>query len=419
GFALSPQNNLTPVGDLIASSPATAFIALTHRFPLSDWRRGKANLDRDNGFASQYSLDYLRHNLAGGEGYEWDYATPEDAATQTRTFDPAPTIENGRKYKDIRGWWQGNVSRQTKPIVFVEIAYPSISYGTNPIDPATNAPRDAIGYPNLDTGITTFASDRGCQRAGCEAVLSFYNNPDNNPDSPSYNAPMVDLTRSSVACWDARLYPYSLRPARDPATGADLDHPANPDLAADWETGLQLNGKVARPPLTASNLGKWYFTDFDEPIDHNGNIYEPTQVKPPTITREGTLKTEPLGLGIPFNHPVAELLKDLRSQVPLVLTALRGHIKDDGTPTAFYPLWTGRVVANTRTLDSVSLDILPFSSVLERVGLTRAYTISCPHLLYGGQCKANIERATNKDQAVHSISGADVVMQWPVNDAGA
>ena len=61
------------------------FIGIDNYMPLSDWRDGTEHLDAEYG--SIYSLDYLRDNVAGGEGFDWFYHSPEAEAAQIRTPD--------------------------------------------------------------------------------------------------------------------------------------------------------------------------------------------------------------------------------------------------------------------------------------------------------------------------------------------
>jgi hypothetical protein len=48
--------------------------------PLSDWRDGAGHRDAQ-GWRGVHDLDYLRANVAGGEGYDWFYATETDRTT--------------------------------------------------------------------------------------------------------------------------------------------------------------------------------------------------------------------------------------------------------------------------------------------------------------------------------------------------
>jgi hypothetical protein len=81
------------------------FIGIDNYMPLSDWREGEDHADAHWG--SIYDLDYLRANVAGGEGYDWYYPHAEAREAQLRT--PITDGAYGEpwvyRYKDLRGWW--------------------------------------------------------------------------------------------------------------------------------------------------------------------------------------------------------------------------------------------------------------------------------------------------------------------------
>ncbi len=83
------------------------FIGIDNYMPLSDWRDGMEHLDARAGWASIYELDYLKANIAGGEGYDWYYASREDRDAQRRT--PITDGTYGEpwvwRYKDLASWW--------------------------------------------------------------------------------------------------------------------------------------------------------------------------------------------------------------------------------------------------------------------------------------------------------------------------
>ena len=85
-FGYHPQDGSGDVCfhlDPLWSDPEIDFIGIDNYMPLSDWRDGCDHADA--GWGSIYDLDYLRANIAGGEGYDWYYHTPEAEAVQLRT----------------------------------------------------------------------------------------------------------------------------------------------------------------------------------------------------------------------------------------------------------------------------------------------------------------------------------------------
>jgi hypothetical protein len=93
--------------DPLWASPSVDVVAIDNYMSLSDWRDGESHLDRVAGALSVYDRDYLEANIAGGEGFDWFYATAADRSAQIRT-----SITDGSagkpwvfRYKDLRAWW--------------------------------------------------------------------------------------------------------------------------------------------------------------------------------------------------------------------------------------------------------------------------------------------------------------------------
>lgn len=195
------------------------FIGIDNYMPMSDWREGDAHLDADAG--SIYDLDYLRANIAGGEGYDWFYASEQAAADQDRT-----SIEDGAhnepwvyRYKDIRNWWSnahheriGGVRAadptawvpNSKPIWFTEM-------GCASLDKATNQPNKFLDLKSSESSLPKFsngARDDFIQAQYLRAMVTYWGDAQNNPTSPVYDGPMVNMDRAFVWAWDARPYPY-------------------------------------------------------------------------------------------------------------------------------------------------------------------------------------------------------------------
>nr|WP_187429197.1 glycoside hydrolase TIM-barrel-like domain-containing protein [Roseobacter litoralis]MBC6964774.1 hypothetical protein [Roseobacter litoralis] len=205
--------------DPLWADPNIDFIGVDNYMPLSDWRDGDAH--SDIGAESIYNLDYLRGNIAGGEGYDWYYASEEAAALQDRT-----PIEDGAynepwvyRYKDIKNWWShehhdriGGGRAQTptawapgsKPVWFTEMGCASIDKGTNQPNKFIDMKSSESSLPKYSNG----ARDEFIQAQYIRAMVSYWGEEDNNPISPTYGGPMVNMNRAFVWAWDARPYPY-------------------------------------------------------------------------------------------------------------------------------------------------------------------------------------------------------------------
>lgn len=226
------------------------FVGIDNYMPLSDWR--DTSMHADAAARSIYNLDYLEANVEGGEGYDWYYASDLDRDQQTRTpiIDTAHGEDWVFRYKDLNSWWanphfdrpngvRASTSTawvpQSKPIVFTEFGCPAVNKGTN----QPNVFLD----PKSSEGQTPYYSDGSrddfIQYRYLQAHLMHWGNPANNPVSPTYNQPMVDMGRAYVWAWDARPWP---------------DFPNRSNVwsdGANFERGHWISGRVGAATLAA------------------------------------------------------------------------------------------------------------------------------------------------------------------------
>jgi hypothetical protein len=185
--------------------------------PLSDWRDGYEHLDAQD-WPAIYDRGYLQANIAGGEGFDWFYASPEDRAAQVRT--PITDGAAGKpwvfRYKDLRAWWEnqhfdrpGGVESatptawvpQSKPIWFTELGCPAVDRGTNQPNVFFDPKSSESFLPYFSRGWR----DDAIQRAYLEATYLWWGEPANNPVSSSTAAHgaragmrRLDLGRAAV-----------------------------------------------------------------------------------------------------------------------------------------------------------------------------------------------------------------------------
>jgi hypothetical protein len=234
--------------DPLWADPNIDFIGIDNYMPVSDWRDGEDHADA--AWGSIYSLDYLKANIAGGERFDWYYASAADAAAQVRT--PIQDGQHGEPWvfrpKDLKNWWSnphhdrvgGTRSAvptawvpRSKPVRFTEFGCPAIDKGTNQpnlfVDPKSSesfVPRGSNGR-----------RDDLIQMQYLRAMAEFWADGANNPVSPAYGGRMVDMTRAYVWAWDARPYPEF------------------PNLTSAWSDGDNyrlghwLNGRATNLPL--------------------------------------------------------------------------------------------------------------------------------------------------------------------------
>jgi hypothetical protein len=207
--------------DPLWADPNITFVGIDNYMPLSDWRDGPNHLDAQAGARSIYDADYLRSNVAGGEGFDWYYASASDRAAQIRK--PITDGAHGKPWvfrsKDLVAWWSnphfdrpGGVEAgaptpwlpRSKPIRFTELGCPAIDRGTNQPNVFVDPKSSESFVPYFSRGWR----DDAIQRAYLEAVLGYWDDPDRNPVSPVYGGRMLDLGESAVWSWDARPYPH-------------------------------------------------------------------------------------------------------------------------------------------------------------------------------------------------------------------
>jgi len=236
--------------DPLWADPEVDFIGIDNYMPLSDWREGEDHVDA--GWGTIYNLDYLKANVAGGEGFDWYYASDAAEAAQIRT--PITDEAHGEDWiwriKDLRGWWEnahheriGGVRQAvatawvpgSKPFWFTEL-------GCAAIDKATNQPNLFLDPKSSESVLPRHSTGRRddlIQMQYLRAMAEYWGDAAHNPVSVAYGAPMVDMSRAFVWAWDARPFPQ---------------FPGNTGLWADganYSRGHWISGRTTSQPLAA------------------------------------------------------------------------------------------------------------------------------------------------------------------------
>ncbi|EPX82921.1 Putative phage tail protein/GTA TIM-barrel-like domain protein, partial [Rubellimicrobium thermophilum DSM 16684] len=238
--------------DPLWADPEIDFVGIDNYMPLSDWRDGFDHLDAADGWPAIYDRAYLQANIAGGEGFDWFYASAADRSAQVRT--PITDGAAGKpwvfRYKDLRAWWSnphfnrpGGVESgtptawvpQSKPIWFTELGCPAIDRGTNQPNVFFNPKSSESFTPHFSRGWR----DDAIQRAYLEATWLWWGEAANNPLSSVYGGRMVHVPECAAWTWDARPYPF---------------FPALTDVwtdGANWRLGHWLTGRLGAVSLAA------------------------------------------------------------------------------------------------------------------------------------------------------------------------
>lgn len=228
--------------DPLWADPDIDYVGIDWYPPMGDWRAGGGGVDAlSHGGPSDPA--YLAEQVAGGDGFDWFYASDADRAGQVRT--PIVDGAHGEDWvfrpKDLVGWWSnahhdrpGGVRASgatawmpgMKPIRLTEFGCAAVDRGGN----APNLFQDPKSSESFLPPHSTGARDDRMQRKAVEAVLGHFARPQNNPVSAVYGGPMLEA--ADVWCWDAR--PYPAFPALD-RVWAD---------AGAWRAGHWLNGRL-------------------------------------------------------------------------------------------------------------------------------------------------------------------------------
>ncbi|MGX9855230.1 baseplate multidomain protein megatron [Limimaricola variabilis] len=236
--------------DPLWADPEIDFVGIDNYMPLSDWRDGTDHLDAAR-YRAIHDLDYLAGNVAGGEGYDWYYHSPEARAAQIRTpitdADGEPWVW---RYKDIAGWWghahhdriDGVRQPQTtawrpgmKPIRFTELGCPAVDRGTNQPNVFLDPKSSESHLPYHSRG----HRDELIQMRYLRAVHRHFADPAANPVSEVYGGRMLDTGRMLVWAWDLRPYPWF------PALSEAWSDGAN------WARGHWITGRTAHRDLAS------------------------------------------------------------------------------------------------------------------------------------------------------------------------
>ncbi|TNC73398.1 baseplate multidomain protein megatron [Rubellimicrobium roseum] len=235
--------------DPLWADPAIDVIGIDNYMPLSDWRDGTDHLDAPWG--DIHSIDYLAANVAGGELHDWFYASAADRAAQRRT-----PIADGQgepwiwRLKDLKSWWSNphhdrvNGLRSASPTAWVPLSKPIwfTEIGCATLDKATNEPNRFLDPKSSESVLPHFSNGRRddlIQQCYFRALFRHWSDPANNPVSPHYGGPMVDMDRAHAWAWDAR--PFPAFPARNDLWGDGIN----------YHRGHWLNGRTSARDLAS------------------------------------------------------------------------------------------------------------------------------------------------------------------------
>jgi len=242
----APGDKLFHLDPLWASDDIAA-VGIDNYMPLTDWRDGEAHADLAL-WDGPHALDYLAAGIAGGEGFDWFYASDADRLAGMRT--PIVDALHGEdwvwRFKDIAGWWSNPHHDRvagvrsasptawvpgSKPVWFTELGCGAVDKGANQPNVFPDGKSAEGGQPYFSSG----APDGLMQRQFLRTQLQYW-----------AGSPMVE--RVSVWTWDARPFPAF---PGDADTWSDAPNHA----AGHWLTGRL--GALASDELAAAVAADW------------------------------------------------------------------------------------------------------------------------------------------------------------------
>ncbi len=238
--------------DPLWAHPAIDAVGIDNYMTLSDWRDGDRAGGNPDGFRFPYDPEGLKASVAGGEGFDWFYASAGDRANRIRT--PITDVAHGKpwvfRYKDLVGWWSNqHVDRpggveagaptawvpRSKPIWLTELGGPAVDKGPNQPNVFPDPKSSESALPHFSSGARSdlaLTAVLAAHRSRWDSFDASFE-PGGNPVSPVYGDRMVDPARLYAWAWDARPFP-TFPLSRD--TWSD---------GGNWLRGHWLNGRLS------------------------------------------------------------------------------------------------------------------------------------------------------------------------------
>lgn len=132
-------------------------------------------------------------------------------------------------------------------------------------------------------------------------------------------------------------------------------------------------------------LQSWHYTSGDVNINFGGNTFVATPIKRSSIN--STQELNKTNLKISMSRRVTFLGQFIPGSPTdiFTITVTRIHASDPDPAIIF----KGRIINVKFAESSAELTCVPLQVTLKRPGLRRVYQTTCPHVLYGDQCKLN------------------------------
>lgn len=171
--------------------------------------------------------------------------------------------------------------------------------------------------------------------------------------------------------------------------------------------GSRLNGRPLHLYLFeyADGARRLAYTNITQPYTHGGIDYLPLAIGHSEIVASGKLDRAGLQVTAPSDSDLARLFREGPPSSVIGLIVRQGHVDEP----EFKVCWAGKITGGQVERGSFTATGEPISMSMRRPGLTRDWQTSCPHLLYGPQCRANKAAATIT-RTTAAVSGANLTL---------
>lgn len=153
----------------------------------------------------------------------------------------------------------------------------------------------------------------------------------------------------------------------------------------------------------------WYYTSADRNIIVDGREYIALPITHPEI--EPSIDAVKAGLPVTFPR-AAGFAEVFRVGPPSEVVSFSLLVENALSPGDFIVAWRGRII-NVEWQNNSAWFVATVENIfssLQRPGLRRRYSITCPHALYGSQCRVSRD-AFREISPILGVTGTAVVVQ--------
>ncbi len=145
------------------------------------------------------------------------------------------------------------------------------------------------------------------------------------------------------------------------------------------------------------------FTSYDEDINFNGDNYTKIAIRRSAIESTQELGKANINIELSLSTSFLRQFIEAPPTEPVLIKIIRTHFGNSESIVSF----VGKVINVSFGEKSARLTCQPIQSTLKRPGLRRLYQISCPHILYGGQCRV-VNSEFSVEAVLSSVSGLTI-----------